>query len=177
MQEVDPQLIKKRTDLIVAAARRLDKCRMIRFDERGGNFYATDLGRTAYEALRYWSLRMPYILDRSHYYIAHESIELFNAHMHNALSDSAVLEVVSQATEFSQIKVREDEVDELEELEDFSLLAVRGGVLGDDSRGKVNVLLQAYISHAQINSFSLVSDMNYIAQARASHLFAPVSRV
>lgn len=47
-----------------------------------------------------------------------------------------------------------------------SVLAVKGGALGDDAHGKVNILLQAYISRINVNSFSLISDMNYIAQVR-----------
>lgn len=48
-KETDPNFVQKRVELIASAARRLDKCKMIRYDERGGNFYVTDLGRTAYE--------------------------------------------------------------------------------------------------------------------------------
>jgi len=44
------------------------------------------------------------------------------------------------------------------------VLAVKGGVNGEGSRGKVNVLLQAYIGSINVNSFSLISDMNFIAQ-------------
>lgn len=33
--------------------------------------------------------------------------------------------------------------------------------------GKVNVLLQAYISRAQVQDFALVSDMAYVAQVSA----------
>lgn len=33
----------------------------------------------------------------------------------------------------------------------------------DESAGKSNVLLQAYIGHAKITSFTLISDTNYIA--------------
>ena len=45
--------------LVVAAARELDKARMIRFVERTSSLHATDLGRTA-----------------SHFYIKHASIEV-----------------------------------------------------------------------------------------------------
>lgn len=39
---------------------------------------------------------------------------------------------------------------------------VRGGV--ENAHGKVNILLQSYITKAQIRSFSLISDMSYVAQ-------------
>jgi len=48
-----------RHDLIVVAARGLDKAQMIRFCERTGTLSATDLGRTA-----------------SHYYIKYNTVEV-----------------------------------------------------------------------------------------------------
>ena len=55
----DPVLEKYRIDLIVSTARKLDKARMVRFDERTHYLSATDLGRTA-----------------SHFYIKYPSIEV-----------------------------------------------------------------------------------------------------
>ena len=55
----DPQLEKHRRELVVAAARMLDKARMIRFAESTGTLHSTDLGRTS-----------------SHFYIKHVSIEV-----------------------------------------------------------------------------------------------------
>ena len=43
----DPTLEAKRKEIITDAARRLDKAKMIRFDERTGFLHPTDLGRTA----------------------------------------------------------------------------------------------------------------------------------
>ena len=57
--QLDPQLEKYRTDLIVSAARKLDQARMIRFVEHTGSLHATDLGRTA-----------------SHFYINYGSIQV-----------------------------------------------------------------------------------------------------
>ena len=34
----------------------------------------------------------------------------------------------------------------------------------EDTAGKVNVLLQGYVNQARVGSFTLQSDMNYIAQ-------------
>ena len=39
---------------------------------------------------------------------------------------------------------------------------VKGGV--ENAYGKVNVLLQTYISHSAVESFSLISDLSYVAQ-------------
>ena len=43
---------------------------------------------------------------------------------------------------------------------------VKGGT--ENVYGKVNILLQAYISQLPLNSFNLVSDTAYIAQVRIS---------
>jgi activating signal cointegrator complex subunit 3 len=58
----DPQLEKKRQELVKNAAETLDKCMMVRFDRRSGNLAVTDLGRVA-----------------SYYYIKSGTIEAFNA--------------------------------------------------------------------------------------------------
>ena len=42
---------------------------------------------------------------------------------------------------------------------------MRGG--SENTYGKVNILLQAYISGAMVSSFSLISDMAYVAQNAA----------
>lgn len=59
-------------------------------------------------------------------------------------------------------KVREDEISELEILLGDGWLPVEGGV--ENSHGKVNILLQTYISQGTVDSFSLVSDLAYVAQ-------------
>ena len=43
----DPQLDKKRLELVREAAETLDRCMMVRFDRRSGNLAVTDLGRVA----------------------------------------------------------------------------------------------------------------------------------
>lgn len=43
----DPLLEKHRFELIRSSARKLDKARMIRFDEKTNYLYPTNLGRTA----------------------------------------------------------------------------------------------------------------------------------
>lgn len=56
---MDPSLEKHREQLVIEVGRKLDKARMIRFEERTGFFSSTDLGRTA-----------------SHYYIKYNTIEV-----------------------------------------------------------------------------------------------------
>lgn len=56
---MDPALELYRKELVVECGRKLDKARMIRFEERTGYFASTDLGRTA-----------------SHFYIRYNTIEV-----------------------------------------------------------------------------------------------------
>ena len=55
----DPTLTQYRAELITDAGRKLDKARMIRFDERTGYFACTDQGRIA-----------------SHFYIKYDTVEV-----------------------------------------------------------------------------------------------------
>ena len=145
----DPTLEQKRRDIIVEAARHLDKAKMIRFDETNGYLSATNLGRTA-----------------SHFYIKYDTVEIFNESMRNFMNDAEILSMVSQAQEFQQLKVRDDEMEELEEAtHDYCQLPVRGGA--ENVHGKVNILLQVFISRGRVRSFSLSSDMTYITQNAA----------
>lgn len=70
------------------------------------------------------------------------------------------------------LQVREDELNELDFLLDEGCrVAVQGG--SENSYGKVNILLQNYVSRRPVETFSLVSDMAYIVQvggcARSAH--------
>ncbi len=56
---MDPSLELYRKELVVESGRKLDKARMIRFEERTGYYASTDLGRTA-----------------SHFYIRYNTIEV-----------------------------------------------------------------------------------------------------
>ncbi|XP_065194378.1 activating signal cointegrator 1 complex subunit 3-like [Sycon ciliatum] len=145
-KEKDPTLEQHRRDLIVAAARALDKARMIRYNERTEYLNSTDLGRIS-----------------SHFYIGHSTVETFNDLFKSQMSEDMILGMLSQSNEFSQIKVRDDELVELEgHMTQHCELPVRGGV--ENAYGKVNILLQSFISRASVESFSLVSDTSYVAQ-------------
>lgn len=84
----DPQLDKKRVELVTQAAQTLDMAMMIRFDPRSGNIGVTDLGRIA-----------------SHYYIKHGTIEAFNAMLTAHLSEAEALHVLCSSAEFDTLKV------------------------------------------------------------------------
>ena len=79
------------------------------------------------------------------------------------MTEGDVLKMVSLSTEFQQIKVRDEELNEMDRLLDESCwMSVAGGV--ENTHGKVNALLQTYISRGYVEAFSLVSDMAYVAQ-------------
>ncbi|KAM9004103.1 activating signal cointegrator 1 complex subunit 3 isoform X1 [Sarcophilus harrisii] len=147
--QMDPTLEKHREQLVIEVGRKLDKARMIRFEERTGYFSSTDLGRTA-----------------SHYYIKYNTIETFNELFDAHKTEGDILAIVSKAEEFEQIKVREEEIEELDVLlNNFCELSAPGGV--ENSYGKINILLQTYISRGEMDSFSLISDSAYVAQNAA----------
>jgi activating signal cointegrator complex subunit 3 len=143
---MDPQLAQHRRQLVITAAKTLDECRMIRFNQQSGTLDATHLGRTA-----------------SHFYLLHDTIRLFNEHLRANMSDAELLALVCQSSEFEQMKIREEEHTELKGLlTDACEIEVKGGV--DNPYGKVNILFQAYLSGSPIDAFALVSDQNYVTQ-------------
>lgn len=145
-KELDPLLLTKRKQLIVEAALLLDKNQMIRFDEKSSVFAGTDLGRVA-----------------SHYYINHDTVSLFNENLIDSMAEHDILSLLAQSNEFENINLREEEHSELESLmNNHCIIDVKGGT--DSKHGKVNILLQAYVSHATIDGFALVSDSAYVVQ-------------
>eukprot|EP01018_Ginkgo_biloba_P014054 Gb_18049 [translate_table: standard] len=141
----DPSLTTKQRALITDAARALDKAKMIRFDEKSGNFYGTELGRIA-----------------SHFYIQYTSVETYNEMLTRHMNDSELINLVSHSSEFENIIVREEEQLELGNLlRSACQCEVRGGP--EDKYGKISILIQVYISRASLESFSLVADAAYIS--------------
>lgn len=72
----DPSLSSKQRALVTEAARALDKAKMMRFDEKSGNFYCTELGRIA-----------------SHFYIQYSSVETYNEMLRRHMNDSEVTDI------------------------------------------------------------------------------------
>ncbi|XP_065878645.1 DExH-box ATP-dependent RNA helicase DExH14 isoform X2 [Euphorbia lathyris] len=145
----DPSLSLKQRALIADAARSLDSAKMMRFDEKSGNFYCTELGRIA-----------------SHFYIQYSSVETYNELLRHHMNDSEVIDMVARSSEFGNIVVREEEQNELEMLLRMSCpLEVRGGP--SNKHGKISILIQLYISRGSIDTFSLVSDAAYISASLA----------
>lgn len=199
----DPTLANKRKGLIAIAGRTLDDCKMSRFGVQkqllksltnfdkiklSSPFGVTYLGRIA-----------------SHYYIQHETIEMFNENINDGnLTDAEILLILCDSTEFKQIKVRDEEVNELAKVynkscpikrpqnnvisnykqfeesndkndDDINNIRQKKGEKNNmlkrsesydetTSQHKTFILVQTYILRYKFDSFTLTSDMNYIAQ-------------
>ena len=141
----DPSLSLPRREIVTNAARTLHECKMTVFDQKSGNFYITELGRIA-----------------SLYYLKHSSVSLYNEKLKPHMSGADVIEMISQSSEFENINVREDELDELGDMvRQGCPIDVRGGP--ENSHGKVNILLQCYVSRVRFRSFALTMDAAYVA--------------
>ncbi|CAE7824020.1 BRR2C, partial [Symbiodinium microadriaticum] len=115
----DSRLEAKRLELVRDAAGVLDRCMMIRYDMRSGNLAVTDLGRIS-----------------SHYYIKHDTVEAFNTMLTAHLGHSDALHVLCSSTEFDQLKMRPEELAEMDELNKHTPISVKGPV--EDTAGKVS---------------------------------------
>jgi activating signal cointegrator complex subunit 3 len=148
----DPLLEQFRTDLVNAAAETLNSAHLIRISRTAGSLFAsTDLGRVA-----------------AHFYVRWDTAEMFASKIRPDMTDAEIAELVGCAHEFSQLKCREEEMEELESVSvDKTICPItklRGGGLSSIPV-KVGILLQVYVSrNYQFQSSSLSSDMNYISQ-------------
>eukprot|EP00467_Chlorarachnion_reptans_P010989 CAMPEP_0114498978 /NCGR_PEP_ID=MMETSP0109-20121206/7165_1 /TAXON_ID=29199 /ORGANISM="Chlorarachnion reptans, Strain CCCM449" /LENGTH=2132 /DNA_ID=CAMNT_0001676501 /DNA_START=186 /DNA_END=6581 /DNA_ORIENTATION=+ len=146
-REMDELLVSHRRRLIKGAAQSLEESRMVSFDEKSGNFFSTDNGRVA-----------------SHFYIHHESVLTYNEMLKPYLTDEQILVVLAHSREFSNIKIRDEEIRDVEKLARRCCpMKIKGGL--NDDKAKVNVLLQAFISNFHITSPTLGSDSYYISQS------------
>jgi pre-mRNA-splicing helicase BRR2 len=143
---VDKYLYQRRLDLIHSAAIQLDKCHLIRYDRKTGNFQVTEHGRIA-----------------SHYYCTHETIAMYNQLLKPTLSEIDLFRIFSLSSEFRHITVREEEKIELQKLLERVPIPVKESI--DEPSAKINVLLQAYISQLKLDGFALMADMVYITQS------------
>jgi activating signal cointegrator complex subunit 3 len=143
----DPMLRGRSVELVQDAAKLLAGNEMVRYDIQSGNLACTDLGRTA-----------------AHYYIQAESVATFNEKLggFDSLSDGELSHLICCATEFENVKIRQEELNELDALAKNSCpLPVKTPI--HDPSDKSLVLMQAFVSRASIKSFTLISDTNYIA--------------
>ncbi|KAH9428370.1 hypothetical protein MCOR02_010924 [Pyricularia oryzae] len=146
--EEDPELVQRRRTLAIQAARTLQKCQMVIFNETTEELRSKDIGRIA-----------------SQYYILHTSIQVFNTMMSPYATEADVLKMIAMSGEFDNIQSRDSEAKELTRMKDSRVAVpcdVAGGI--DTPQAKTNILLQAYISKVQPEDFALGNDLNYVAQ-------------
>ncbi|KAL2891261.1 Antiviral helicase SLH1 [Ceratocystis lukuohia] len=169
----DPQLVQHRRKMAIEAAKTLQECQMIVFNQTTEDLRIKDLGRIA-----------------SQYYIGHTTIHSFNGTMREHGSERDMLLMMSKSGEFDNIQFRDSESKELMQMntnDDIvhykikskgtdtshgikTAQGVKNPQAGNDPSGidtpqsKTNILLQAYISRYQPEDFALTNDLNYIAQ-------------
>ncbi|KAI0154954.1 Sec63 Brl domain-containing protein [Xylariaceae sp. FL1272] len=145
----DPQLVQRRRQLAIQAARTLQQSQMVIFNEVTEELKSKDVGRIA-----------------SQYYIQQSTVEIFNKMMKPQATEADVLHMISMSGEFDNIQSRDSEERELSRMRhDIIPCAVPGGI--DTPQTKTNILLQSYISRAQYEDFALTNDLNYVAQQSA----------
>ncbi|KAG5505245.1 hypothetical protein JIQ42_07452 [Leishmania sp. Namibia] len=156
----DPELKTVRYGMINTSFTDLAIAGMVRYNPETGSVESTDLGRLA-----------------SHYYITYESISIFNEKMRrpddtwiDSLDMGTAMNIAASAKEFSQLKVRQEELDELQNLHQLLPKQVREYRVSGESvdetstQWKVTTLLKAYINRLSVETHSLSSDMVYVLQ-------------
>ncbi|CAI8501087.1 unnamed protein product [Hanseniaspora opuntiae] len=143
--EMDPVLYDARKRIIMESATKLHQLDMIVYDSASGIFLPKNLGRIA-----------------SDFYLLNESVEIFSKMINPLSTEADIFSMIAMSAEFDSIKFRAEEAKELGELEDNSPYQVGGDP--ESPQHKTNILLQAFISCANINDSALYSDSNYIAQ-------------
>jgi activating signal cointegrator complex subunit 3 len=127
VRQDDPELQQYRIELLERVAINLDRREMIRFNMTRGTFQSTDTGRLA-----------------SHYYISANTIEMFlhgdeQCELKEHMQLAECLALVSHSSEFAQLKVREEEMEELEDIAARVMQPIKGGLA--NVQGKVRQFL------------------------------------
>ena len=146
----DPTLVQRRRQLVIQAARTLQQSQMIIFNETTEELRSKDIGRIA-----------------SQYYILHTSIQIFNTMMRPQASEADVFKMLAMSGEFDNIQARDTESKELTKLRNDATECEIAEEGSDSPQAKTNILLQAYISRANLEDFALANDSNYISQQSA----------
>ncbi|SPO28683.1 probable ATP dependent RNA helicase [Ustilago trichophora] len=144
--EDDPFLEQKRADIIHTAAALLEKCGLLRYERRTGNFISNELGRIA-----------------SHYYITHDSMATYHQQIKPQLGLIELFRIFALSNEFRHQVVRQDEKLEVAKLLERVPVPVKESA--DDPIAKVNVLLQSWISQLKLDGYVLAADMVYVTQS------------
>ena len=123
----DPMMVGRRHELVHAAATLLSRSNMVRYDKLAGTLQSTALGKIA-----------------SHYYIKHQSIQVYSENLKPHMSQIDIFRLFSLSKEFALLPIRENEKLELQKFVERVPIPVKGTL--DEPATKINILLQAYIS-------------------------------
>jgi replicative superfamily II helicase len=97
------------------------------------------------------------------YYIECGTMSYFMANLNQYTNEQQFLYHLAQASEFKQLEARKDEHEELKYLvQDIQFVDVDKNCF-NEAFTKVLVLLECYLRKKVIKSFSLISDMAYVA--------------
>ncbi|PJF19335.1 hypothetical protein PSACC_00855 [Paramicrosporidium saccamoebae] len=143
----DPDLEARLYKLCRETTMQLRACGMVAFDpaDTAEIIRIRDVGRIA-----------------SAFYLGRDTVEIFGKSLRPGLTEEEILAIASTATEFHHLRVREEELRELDLLRDGAPMRLKHDVATPE--GKASLLIMAHISKYHLDSFSLISDSNYVAQ-------------
>ncbi|TNN13844.1 Activating signal cointegrator 1 complex subunit 3, partial [Schistosoma japonicum] len=147
--ERDPDLVEFLGRVVRTCATDLDCAEMVRYEPATGQLASTDRGRTA-----------------SLYYIRYATAAMVKDTLEPTMMIPQIFTMLSEASEFASMKVREEEGTELLEIKNNAchLPIQQAGTVDTDVVAKVNALLQGYISRHTPSCHSISSDMNFVQQ-------------
>ncbi|CAH8557491.1 unnamed protein product [Schistosoma turkestanicum] len=147
--ERDPDLVEFLGRFVRTCATDLDSAEMIRYEPATGQLASTDRGRTA-----------------SLFYIRYATAAMVKDALEPTMMIPQIFTMLSEASEFASMKVREEEGVELIDIKNkvCHLPIQQAGTVDTDVVAKVNALLQGYISRHIPSCHSLSSDMNFVQQ-------------
>ncbi|CAH8606538.1 unnamed protein product [Schistosoma haematobium] len=147
--ERDPDLVEFLGRVVRTCATDLDCAEMVRYEPATGQLASTDRGRTA-----------------SLFYIRYETAAMVKDALEPTMMIPQIFAMLSEASEFASMKVREEEGTELIDIKNkvCHLPIQQAGTVDTDVIAKVNALLQGYISRHNPSCHSLSSDMNFVQQ-------------
>lgn len=133
-------------DKVTQSVERLNRMQLIRYNTQTEGVFATDMGRIA-----------------CNYYINCETMSYFMANLKAQIRESLFLYHLSQASEFKQLEARKEEHEELKYLcQDVTFVEIDKACF-NEAHTKVLVLLECYLRKIPVKTFSLISDMAYVA--------------
>lgn len=134
-------------DKVTKSVERLNRMQLIRYNIQTEGVFPTDMGRIA-----------------CNYYINCQTMSYFMQNLHPNQRESMFLYHLAQASEFSQLEARKEELEEMKQLCSEMKYVEIDKACHNEAHTKVLVLLECYLRKIPVKTFSLISDMAYVAQ-------------